>query len=645
MALLARTPVRVALTFATLSAALLAHGGQYQGPPPQLPVPKIGRPGSSGRPAAPSAPAPSTPAVTGGGYVLVAPSVTRWQQWWEFNQRPFLLGREVRESLPVTGSDDFYLGAGRHQVRFDMLAPTDKDLIERIVPALAALLEKERNRDIVTACLVALGKIGRDAPGVVLEEVIQKHIPRDDQEVRETAVLALGIAGRKAAYPILVSLLRDEKTGRRLVERDEVKERTRAFAGYSLGLLAARAPDVELKQNVHDVLWAVLADPKQKDRDLNVAAVSGLGILDLQPRGLEKRLLWQTVDELFTWFEADRGAGFEAIQAHAPIAVGRLLGRGNSPVHRRAKERLVEELTARKPRGNPILRSSAIALGMMAVPSEHHSADAVFSQTLRDVWEDARDQSTRFFSLISLGRIGGPSNREFLVQSYIRGRKGTEKPWAALALGLQAYDRGTADKPDEVIARMLLDDLRDVSDNSLMGALAISLGLTGYKQAAPAVQRLLVEHESDQEAAGYLCLTLALLGERAASHDLTQLLKRSTRRPFLVQRCAIALGQLGDRQASTNLVDLMQQSDSVAVLSALAIGIGRIRDRRSIGPLLDLLDKRDLTKIARGFVAAALGGIGDKELLPFNTRLTVDSNYMEPVNTLTNGLSGVLDIL
>ena len=167
----------------------------------------------------------------------------------------------------------------------------------------------------------------------------------------------------------------------------------------------------------------------------------------------------------------------------------------------------------------------------------------------------------------------------------------------------------------------------------------------GFLVDVPLVLRLLLEHESDQESAGYLCLTLALLGERAASYDLTQLLKRSTRRPFLVQRCAIALGQLGDRQASVTLVDLMQESDSVAVLSALAIGIGRIRDRRSIGPLLELLENRELTKIARGFVAAALGGIGDKELLPFNSRLTVDSNYMEPVNTLTNGLSGVLDIL
>ena len=63
---------------------------------------------------------------------------------------------------PVTGSDDFYLGPRRASRLVDVLRPTDDDRVEKIVPALAALIEAERSRDVQSACLVALGKVGTD---------------------------------------------------------------------------------------------------------------------------------------------------------------------------------------------------------------------------------------------------------------------------------------------------------------------------------------------------------------------------------------------------------------------------------------------------------------------------------------------------
>ncbi|MCR9244357.1 MAG: HEAT repeat domain-containing protein [bacterium] len=585
------------------------------------------------------------PSVGTTGYRIIRSRASQWTTWWEFNKWPFLLRREVQEEPPISGSDDFYLGGGRKRVQIDMLEPNDKDLTEKIVPALAALLEKERNRDIVTACLVGLGRIGKNASGVDLEEALRKHIDRDDQEIRETAVLSLGIAGRKEALPSLAALLRDDKVGRKLVDRSEVKERTRAFAAYGLGLLAARSKNAKFKQEIYDELWPLLADRKQRDRDLGVALVSAIGIFELEPSGAQKRLLWQAVEDLFRYFEEDRGRGYEAVQAHAPIAIARLVGRGSTDLHQRVKSRFAAVITAKKRRSNPILRSCAIALGMVTVAPEKHIDDARFCRVLQQSWEKGSDQNQRFFSLVSLGRIGGASNREFLVRAYVSGSKGTERPWGAIALGLQAFQRGTEGKPDEVVARMLLEDLEDVSDNSLRGALAIGLGMTGYAKAAPAVERLLVDNESEQQSAGYLALCLALLGDRGVNPKLAQVMARSARRPFLVRQLAIALGQLGDRNASMQIIDMMQQSDSAAVLSALAMGVGRIGDRRSIDPLLEMLADRGLTKIARSFVAAALGLIGDQEALPFNNRLTVDSNYTSAVDTLTNGITGVLDIL
>jgi len=51
------------------------------------------------------------------------------------------------------------------------------------------------------------------------------------------------------------------------------------------------------------------------------------------------------------------------------------------------------------------------------------------------------------------------------------------------------------------------------------------------------------------------------------------------------------------------------------------------------------------TKLARAFAAGALGGVGDPDASPWNVRLLLDVNYTTGIDTLTNGQSGVLDIL
>lgn len=69
--------------------------------------------------------------------------------------------------------------------------------------------------------------------------------------------------------------------------------------------------------------------------------------------------------------------------------------------------------------------------------------------------------------------------------------------------------------------------------------------------------------------------------------------------------------------------------------------------RRPRGPAAPVFgpDPGTLLDLAQAFVAAALGGIGDKDMLPWNTPLAEDINYRARVDTLTNGRTGVLDIL
>jgi HEAT repeat protein len=651
-------PSKAAAVAMLLAATLSAHGGQYRGPrPARLPRGPNRPPAGPGSPVpgpvtprpGPLAPGPgvpggpTTPAGATGVPLDLSPEAT-WETWWEFNKEPFLQVGTAAQQAPITGSDDFYLGQRRSEVAVDVLAPTVADLTDRIVPTLAGLLGRERNRDIATACLIALGKVGRDGPGVELEKELAAHIDRDDQEVRESAVLALGIAGRAKALPILLSLVIDDAAGRKLSDRKTVADRTRAFAAYGLGLLARRSDDVACKKQVHDVLWALLQDKDIKDRDLRIAAVNGLGLLHCE-EGSQKRLLWQVVDELLAFFQVEDGPTAEVVQAHAPIAIMRLLGRGSSPLHQRCKALFAATLGAKERRSNAILQSAAVALGGMCQPEAECGDDAANAQALQQHYERGHNRLARYFALISLGRIGGDANRSYLLQAYERSNKSTERPWAALALGLLAEPAAKAGSPDAVIANRLLDDLQGIHNAAVQGALAVAVGLAGHRSAGPVVLRMLRDNEGDQQIAGHLCISLALLGEQTAVPLLSEILERSSRRPFLLQQAAVALGHLGDRDATLRLLRTMKANDSVAILAAAAAAIGQIGDRRSIEPLITMAGDPELTKLARAFIAAALGGVGDKDELRWNVPLTIDCNFAAAVDTLTNGSTGVLDIL
>lgn len=632
------------LSVALACGALLpAHGGQYRGPGSTPMVPPPGGPAGGGPvTGGPATPSPGTP-TTGASPSI--PEEASWQVWWELNKDPFVQADRTVPAGPTTGSDDFYLGTRRAEPRADTLLPTDRDLGERIVPALVALMTKERNRDVQTACMMALGKIGRDGPGIDLEQVLASRIARDDQEVRETAVLALGVAGRSKALPMLVALLRDDAEGKRLCERDHVGDRTRAFAAYGLGLLAHRSDDAACKQAAHDALWTILNDRDIKSRDLRTAAVNGIGLLCDPAAAAHKRLAWLTVDELLAWYRQDLGRGDEAIQAHAPVAIGRLLGRGTSQLHQRCKQHFAAVLAASNKRSNPILQSAALALGMLGVPSELHAEDAAIEKALQGCFDKGVDRLARNFAVMAMGRIGGAAHRKWLLETYNRANKTTERPWLALALGLIAARSAANDDVDETFARMLIEDLPDAQKPDVQGAMAVALGLTRHAAAVPTMKRLLRDSEHDETLAGYACVGLAMLGDRSVVPTLSEVLERSKRRPFLLLQAAVGLGCLGDREANNRLLAMMKESESVAVLAALANAIGEIGDRRAIDPLIEMTKDDELTKLARAFVAAALGGIGDRSPLPWNMPLSRDSNYGAPVDTLSNGSTGVLDIL
>jgi hypothetical protein len=264
-----------------------AHGGTYRGPgdtvPPGAGGGGGGAPPTTGGPQgpAPEAPkGPSTPPSSGGPPLPgsqpggdkpttgsapdTSTDLEAWSFWWEFNKDPFLnLKAKIHSTSTTTGDSSFFLGDGSQADSKDSLKPSEDDIRNIIVPALLRALENETNNDIVTGCLIALAKIG-DKPteggeaDSQFSEVIARFLKDSNQEISETAALALGILGNSSENNVkrLIDLMTDSPDGRasRGSAGDDVPVRTRTFAAYGLGLVGYRSTDNAVRQRIVQTL-------------------------------------------------------------------------------------------------------------------------------------------------------------------------------------------------------------------------------------------------------------------------------------------------------------------------------------------------------------------------------------------------------
>ncbi len=670
-----------------LGLDLRAHGGGYPGGQYRGPgdiAPPSGGPGHGPGPAGPgpAAPGPATPGPGGpagpmpGGPPSAGPATpgpggpsgrapgphtggsaleddrTTWESWWELHQEPYLqLKRSIWAESVQTGSDEYFLGSTRRPAAGDRMQPTAADIEQKVLPALKGGLDRSDQRDIVTACMVALAKTGVEGRDWrLVPDILAPRLRAHDNEVCETAALAIGISGMTSAenLALLAALARDAADGRAACARSEVDERTRAFACYALGLMAGAGADVATRHRAATTLIGLIGDEQISGRNVKVAAIVALGLVDVGERdpAAANAFITKAVAVLGDYFGRRNGRGEELIQAHCPTAIARLLGRDH-PDAESWRQRFVAELavTDRGRRSAPITQSCALALGAMCQPIEgERDRDAAVGAALLRVWRDHPDAQTRYFAAMALARIGGQANRTALTKMFVHAGKAIEQPWVALALGVCAFAGRRDGATDRGIGELLQDALRGAKNPSSIGALAIGLGLCGH---APATEELrtLLRDSRDDVLRGHLAIALALLGNRTVGNDLRDLLQQSLRRPSLLCQTAVALSVLGDRGAVEGLLHMLEGETNLARLGAVATAIGRIGDRRAIERLGELIADAEQTALARAFAAAALGGVADRRELPWNTDLRGNVNYRAVVETLWDGSAGILDIL
>ena len=681
-------------------------GGTYSGPGdtapgrrpstpgpsgPSSPGPAAGNPGAGGSgPASPRSPAPPAGTPKGEPGRAETPSSSDpgmdwalWDHWWRFNKDPYLkLKSRVHGNGVLTGSDEFFLGQGDQLQAQDRLRPGQAQVRGLVVPALLAALERERSNEILTGALIALAKIGDGPERGADSSLATSFLPflqSSSQEISETAAVSLGILASEASVPTLLCLMNDTREGRRLVgNRSEVPYRTRAFAAYGLGLVGTTSESNALRSEIASALIEVLNSPRFSTRDIKVAAMTALGLTAVDPAPdpallsarceseaaragccLQAQIAF-LVDYLDpTQERKQRATRDDLVRAHAPTALARLLARVPEPRATELKTEVFASLRAlvgqhsRAP--DLVQQGVAMTFGMIA-DADADEVDVAMRAELTRLVRDG-DRQCRRYALLSLARAGSrlgsgelPSSgveqaRAELLEQLARGR--TLKPWAALGLGLMGHallEQHLALDPAASLAlRQATIEMKRPAD---AGAYCLALGLRKDLEGSRILLEKLRFFLGSDSARGYAAVALGLLGERGAIAPLQELIAHSKYRPFLMRQASIGLGLLGDKELVPELVARLREAQGLASQAALSSALGMIGDSRSIDPLVGLLRDASVTDRARAFAAVALGIVCDKEALPWNSKLSSDSNYRANPVTLTDESGmGILDIL
>lgn len=671
-----------------VSETVRAHGGEYRGPRDTVPPSPGGGGGRTGGPAGPttggpggpSAPSPGSPGTggpagptTGGPTTGGAPpaggttggprgaqlddDLTRWDYWWEFNKDPYIRLRDsVHSGGAITSTDDdFFVGSTMRKDNRGSLRPSSEQILGDILPALKKAIDSTTQRDINSSCMIAMAKIGVDHPDFTLRSVFTPRLKRNDQEIRETAALSLGIAAIAGEEEMgLLSGLALDKAKGRDAYGGEVDVRTRAFATYGLGLVAHKTTTLAIKRQAFEVMRELLEDDKIGDRQIKVAAINGMSLLNIpSATDADKQLMADALKSLEGYYNKPLGSGEQLIQAHVPTAIAKLIGREH-PESDRFKAMFADDLLGKgkvKRNSDFISMSCALALGKMARPhqdpDDKANPDNRYSKVLLQLW-DKGDQQTQAFAMMGLGLIGGEQNKLAMMKEFDQAR-GQKRTWCGLALGVYSHWKhldGAGGDPDPLIGQTLMKELKEAKDPVVVGAMGVALGLCKFTPAAEMMRKRALDNLQKEDAAGYLCIGLALMNDIGSIETIRSIVKQSTRRFQLLPQAAIALGKLGDKTVADDLQKLMTEGENnLAKLAAIARAIGFIGDTRMVAPLKRMLFDTTISELPRAFAAVALGGVADKEPLPWNSKIGVDNNYRASVETLTNQATGILDIL
>lgn len=615
----------------------------------------------SPRPSEPEPPAcPGTPRLPQTPLGASAADLYEWRRWWEYNLDPYLdLRRHVHAAQAATGADEFFLGIGQ-STSVESPAPTDAHLAAQAGPALWRVLQDDPSDAVLASSMIALAKIqhAREILGEPdLDAFFRSQLRHASGEVRDAALTALGLSGDAAACALLCDLVEDGASGRRALGRDKVPTSMRAKAALALGIVGTRCTREDVRRFVVSRLAQVLAEEERGSGDVEVAIVSALGLTALgdgrraaPDEDLPASASRQGQLRFLMAILADKQRR-ELTRAHVPKALVELLGDDADLDKEPVVEALLEEIGPRK-------RDRLVRYGVLEALGAVGDADEdELDQAIRAALYDAAAKGDSFekqIALTSLARVasrpgsgageplaGARRAHEYLLDVLAHG-KSRQKPWAALALGLQGYHmRAQGVGVSDSTSSALRHGLADVRSSAEGGAWCIALGLRRDTRSVDALLARL-EETHDEYVRGQTALALGLAGDDRAVESLRALVDDSIYRPEVLTDASIALAMLGDKEVVYDLLGILGDGRTSATKSAAVRALAFVGDARAVDPLVALLEDPEQLEGTRSFAALALGVVCEREELPWTAQYANRLNYAAPCEALTGAQSGFL---
>ncbi|MBK9386420.1 MAG: HEAT repeat domain-containing protein [Planctomycetes bacterium] len=519
----------------------------------------------------------------GGGFAPGGPSedafegYERWEFWWEI-QKDVLL-------RSLDGSRRDFLDTQQSEAGASGTDVVDAAYVrEHILPALKEILAKSTDRDLRSAALASLGRLG--SPEAI--ELLTKSAEAGSLEERRQAILGLGQIDHPRATIALLGVFRDEH------ERIEL----RSQAAIALALYGKReimrilAAELEAQATIERLVG--------EREQLVVAIATALGLGDSSSRTLSVPLLVRKIDELGRLEVRSRG-----VRVAMLASLGKLGDASALPT-------LVEALGDADVE---IARAAALSLG------ESGAKDAV-PALLAFLADDGADLQARGFACISLGKLGTPEALEALRAQISSRRSRTVPSFAALGLGL-ARDYASAPALREVLLRKSEDQLR--------GAFALALGMLRDQASSEHLLTILERGTCDEDLRGYAAIALGMIRPVGGLERMLAFAQRDRSHLEGVHRgLALALGMWGDVRAIPYLLSALREESRMSVRANAIQALGLLRSRKAIDAVCEVLAASTPNRKhpeERTYAAAALGALGQKSTVPLYSYAFYGVNY------------------
>ena len=548
--------------------------------------------------------------LTGGGAGIPS-AVTRrasvtnsdpgWLEWWALSRDRYL-------RLPA------HLDA-TVQTLADPDAPSlnvDEALRRRAMPALLEGLRHE-NTEFAAACLMTLARALPEAERPAVLAHIHKILPKTADWMQGTAVLAMGVLGDERARPMLLEIVRDERSGRaRLRCNEEIPCFLRSFAALALGLLGDPSAADEL------LLQWNSADCDQMRSCLLLGASSCAPEHPLLARTAQRVLM-------------DRRAS-ALLRAQAATALSRM-----QPALARSALATFVQLLEDRDTPRELRQSALLALGRLASPADSEIVDALKHATA------TASHDVRGAAWIALGRILERDEQpgatravrdaviEFLLRAVRKPEHGGDRPWAALAAGLAVRPEAEGSPARRLVSNKLLETIHDEKTEDVRAALAIAIGLSDHGGAAAELLSEL-ERRPRGRFGKSAAQALAMLGVPATGARLEGLARNDQVAEDVQSEIVRALSAVGRMDAVRELGEQLPRSGSLWVTAHQTESLGFSRRLAALDPLLALLSDRKRPTAARALAAKALGDLAEPGEAWY-AAYTEDANWLvdEPV--------------